>query len=233
MANFLSEANVKKMAALLSGGYSLRAVARALDLNRGTVAQYAKKLQPSSCICGQPARHKGWCGPRHLKTTVNDALLTRLNSDFMEPVLPPAPVRRPRRASTTHRRKQERTYPSLRRGYPYGIRQAETGAHLVELVNSAVPDRIPDEARADICQALLLSILEGDLKVENLSSAVRPAINKRYVMFSTLKTLSLDARIGHDEGGNAITLLDTIPSDYEPILAKRSVRRLKPQRRAQ
>jgi len=88
-------------------------------------------------------------------------------------------------------------------------------------VNAVVPKRIPNDARADICQELLLAILDGDLKLEDLIKAVKPAVQKRLEMFSRFKT-SLDQPIfGTDDGeGKPLTLLETIPHDYEPIYFK-------------
>lgn len=87
-------------------------------------------------------------------------------------------------------------------------------------VNSAVSKRLPNDARADVCQDLLLAILEGDLNVCDLIPAVQPAIRRRQDMFSVFRTVSLDAPVGFDDAGRPVTLMETIPENYEPIIAK-------------
>ena len=173
MANFISPATVQKIGALLSDGHSHRAIARGLNIKRTTVARYAVRLQPEKCFCGKEARHKGWCGPRYLKSSVHKELLAKIHSDFIDP---PKPA--PRKSFVNSRGWRG----ALRTEYPYCTGGPGYGNALLMSVNAVVPKRIPNDARADICQDLLLAILDGDLKLEDLIRAVKQAVQKRLEM---------------------------------------------------
>lgn len=212
MVNHLSDATVEKIKALFDDGYGVRQISRALKIDRGTVAAYAKKFQPEKCICGQRARHKGWCLARMLKGPPHREFLAKLHADYKEPIRPTKPVRS---AKT-----------QIRLFYPYCVGGPGEGNALITSVDAIVSKRIPEQDRADICQDLLVSILDGSIKMERLTDAVRPAINKNARM-KTERTgtrhMSLDAPMYKEGDGDSIRLLDTIPSDYEPISSKRSV----------
>lgn len=87
-------------------------------------------------------------------------------------------------------------------------------------VNAAVSKRLPDDARADICQDLLLSILEGDVKLNDLTAAAQSATYRRNAMFSIYKNLSLDAPAHVELDGTVLTFIDIIPADYDPMLVR-------------
>lgn len=217
MANFISPATVRKVGALLSQGHSHRAVARALGIKRTTVARYAIKLQPERCICGLPARHKGWCGPRYLKSSVHKELLAKINTDYIDPPMPDKKsLKRARRFSDS-----TSTWSLSDSKYPYCRgRPSDPGAALVAAVNAAVSRRLPDDARADVCQDLILSILEGDLSVGDLTPAVKKQIARRQADYSRLSVLSLDAIVGKDDAGRPITYLDKLSTDHDPVPLK-------------
>jgi hypothetical protein len=59
--------------------------------------------------------------------------------------------------------------PLNRLNYPYML-SADDGSELVQAVNSIVPRGLYDDCRADICQDILVAILEGELEREALSN---------------------------------------------------------------
>ncbi|MDB5611349.1 MAG: hypothetical protein JWP25_8249 [Bradyrhizobium sp.] len=190
--NVLKPHTVQKIGVLLAGGHSLRSVARALKIKRTTVTRYALTLQPEKCVCGLPARHKGWCGPRFLKTVVEDSALAQVNADFVEP---PKPIKRPA--------------PKIRTEYPYCGRDASDGYKLLMAVNSAVPKRASEDSRADICQDLILAVLEGAASMNNLSDGSASAIRKYNQLYPPrFGPVSLHESLTNDPNGP--TLMDRI-----------------------
>lgn len=59
--------------------------------------------------------------------------------------------------------------PLNRLNYPYML-SADDGSELLQAVNSMVPRGLYDDCRADVCQEMLLAILEGKLEREALSN---------------------------------------------------------------
>ena len=82
------------------------------------------------------------------------------------------------------------------------------GTDIVAMVNSIVPKAIPEESRADICQDLILAVLEGKYSVDDIRdnprkhiAAVRDHSPWKY------EWVSLDAPLYGDEG---LTLAETL-----------------------
>ncbi len=88
-------------------------------------------------------------------------------------------------------------------------------------VNAAVSKYLPDDTRADICQQIILWILEGDMTLADLLPAAAKETKRRMNLFSHFTVASLNTTVGHDEDGSALTLVDMIPDDYEPIISKK------------
>jgi hypothetical protein len=82
---------------------------------------------------------------------------------------------------------------------------------LVSIVARAIPLAIPPEIRADICQELLLSVLEGELSLADLKKGVAAAVTKYNRMFpGKFGPISIDAPIPGTEG---FTIADTLSND--------------------
>lgn len=66
--------------------------------------------------------------------------------------------------------------------YPYVIHDhaKPEGHDLVAVVNEAVPHGLPEAIRADVCQDLILGILEGRIKRENVRDHVHRMIGKTF-----------------------------------------------------
>lgn len=190
------------MQALLAEGYSLRAISRALGVNRKTVDRYAARLQPDRCPCGKPSRHKGFCGHRYLKSSHHREFIAKLEADWVEPI---RPARRQKLSN-------------IRTEYPYCLgRPSDDGRALLLSVNAVVSKWLPDHARADICQDLLLSLLEGDIRIHELTQSTRAVIKKHFTSNLDRRTISLDSPRGHD-GMEPLKLQDLIPHDYDRTL---------------
>jgi hypothetical protein len=202
---------IARIEALLRSGYSIRAVATAVDIHRETVRRYAQTRQPEKCSCGKPIRHRGNCSARYLRSQVHKEVLAKVAADFQEP------PRRGRRQSAN---------AVIRSRWPYCIEHNPGRGHaLISAVDALVAKYLVDDIRADICQDLILHILEGNLEPSDLTEGiVNYASRKRINMFNERTTYRLDTLVGWD-GDDGIKLLDIIPDDYDPILAKRSVRR--------
>lgn len=64
--------------------------------------------------------------------------------------------------------------------YPFLVHDPKTadGHDLVLLANKVVPEGLPHDIRADVCQELILSILDGKIKKENARDFVKKHIGK-------------------------------------------------------
>lgn len=109
----------------------------------------------------------------------------------------------------------KRSKPTIARArvltnYPY-MRGRGDAAALVDAINEIVSRRFPDYARADICQSLLLSILEGETTLEDLKAGSAACIKRYYKMHpGRFGPISLDAPM---RGFENLAMIDTLPSD--------------------
>lgn len=96
---------------------------------------------------------------------LGECILTRVDRISDDPDCAPWRVYRGEKARTMW--PQERGIPvSEQLFYPYMLnntQKPDDGSALVKLVNSAVPDWLPDHIRADACQDLIVGILSGDI----------------------------------------------------------------------
>lgn len=95
--------------------------------------------------------------------------------------------------------------------YPFVIHKPKVndGSYdMMMLVNNAVPRSLPDHIRADICQDLILGILEGAITVDEVKASVKSFSRKVFEMHPMkYGHISLDAPLGDDSGR---TLLDVL-----------------------
>lgn len=93
--------------------------------------------------------------------------------------------------------------------YPYVSRGARSHT-LIEAVNAAVPRTLPEHVRSDLCQDLILAVLEGEIPLEGIQHQVKPYLTRVYRMFPVIGApLSLDMPL-FDDGPT--TLGDSIES---------------------
>jgi len=91
---------------------------------------------------------------------------------------------------------------------------ANAARSLLKVIDAAVPKYLPDAMRADVCQDVMVALLEGTASISAIDSAVRDRIGAYRRMYPDLGApLSLDAPAYR--GGNSPPLIDTIASDAE------------------
>lgn len=81
--------------------------------------------------------------------------------------------------------------------WPYK-RDYDDDAALLKIVNETIPRNIPEDIRADVCQDVILAVLEGRIRADNLKTNVRyflPSLRKRYAWTGER---SLDAPLKQD-----------------------------------
>lgn len=207
MGNFISPATIKKITALVESGHSARSIARGLGLSRDTAAKYVRKLG-AICPCGKARGHAGWCGSRYLKSEIHKEVLAKANSDFVEPVrpLPPPPKR------------------SIRERYPYCIGVAGEGNALLRAVSDAVSKIIPDQDRCDICQDLIVMVLEKEIDISELVKVIEP-VRKRHNAIFMQHNMSIDMPMADGATlGEAVTeiIWDAVPYGSSGVLRKQT-----------
>lgn len=136
-------------------------------------------------------------------------------------------LRLPWRSSEWFKTREDRkrasriVYEPLTEFYPY-IAKSPTEEHdLLLAVDRAVGRRLPEEWRGDFCQDLIVSILSGDLAVENLDDEL-PNYLKLFKreMPNKYRTLSIDAPIYGEGRTLAETLADPSVQDMAASLAE-------------
>lgn len=107
--------------------------------------------------------------------------------------------------------KKERGAPQL--FYPYlvhDVSKPTEGADLVKLVNQVVPSTIPEQWRADICQEMIVGLLSGDIKKDNINEHVAKYVSGQFAANPILyehhmRRFSLDAPLrGDDENHRSL-----------------------------
>jgi hypothetical protein len=73
-------------------------------------------------------------------------------------------------------RKEELFYPYL----AHDPKKPDEGQALVLLVNKAVPKGWPDSVRADVCQDLIVSILSGEIRRDEVDESVQRYIRQHF-----------------------------------------------------
>lgn len=112
-------------------------------------------------------------------------------------------------------RQQQLIAGGMRVGTPLAAAAAaaalSTAVDLMEAVARALPPGLPDFAKADVSQDLLVSLLEGSLKLPDLRAAVKGHLTAYWKMHPTLfGPLSIDAPI---PGTDGLTIADTLSNE--------------------
>lgn len=85
------------------------------------------------------------------------------------------------------------------------------GKSLVEAINEVVPRSLEAHQRADICQDLLLAVLEGETTIEKLKDGSAECVKRYYKLHpGKFGPLSFDAPI---PGTDGLTLADTLTDE--------------------
>lgn len=99
-------------------------------------------------------------------------------------------------------RYQSRYQPRVELVYPYQVTEHVEGFDLVNSINNLVPRSLPEAVRADVCQALALSVLSGEVTTPN-AEQVRACVREQFRFLPSRFHISLDAdeyvknRLGH------------------------------------
>lgn len=94
--------------------------------------------------------------------------------------------------------------------YPFIVGTPTSDHDLILAVDALVPKGIPSDARADICQDMLVSILTGEITLANLQDTTPRFVKRIYQdMPSKYGHLSLDAPLIYGDGKSR-TLAETI-----------------------
>ncbi len=201
--HYLAPIIASRLVDLLRLGLSHREIHRQLNVSKNTVARYEKLHGPFQCPCGRPRLHQGWCSERLKRSPARVAFLRNWVTNQI--------------AAGTYRGRASKRHPIIvdsgvaLRNYPYLRGDGGDGAILINTVNDIVPRGFPDHIRADICQDILLEILEGNATIEDLKNGTALAIRKYYKLHpGKFGPLSLDATIPGTEG---LRLVDVLPSD--------------------
>lgn len=97
--------------------------------------------------------------------------------------------------------------------YPYAVSPVDSTQALMIKINSLVPQGLPGDLRADVCQDVLLAVLEGEIAAEQVAYAIphyMKGAKKRYYM--PWGTIDYTAQRFND-GGNQI--IESISDDVQ------------------
>jgi hypothetical protein len=181
-------------------GLSHRAISAQIGINRKTVQRYEKLNGPFVCPCGRQRTHRGWCSERIKRSPVRAAFLKQW---FEQSVAAGT------RARGAQRPKIIIDLGIVKSNWPYLSGAPTDGGGLIDAVNEIVPRYFPDFKRADICQDLLLAILEGTATIETLRDGSADAIKKYNKLYpSKFGPMSLDVSLTSDPDGP--TLMDRL-----------------------
>lgn len=97
-------------------------------------------------------------------------------------------------------------YPFVR----HDCSHAHMGQDMVAKVHEAVPKMLPHSIRADICQDVIVAVLNGEIEIENLKNEIKPFISRNFKLWpGRYGIVSLDAPMHELEGK---TLHDVLSS---------------------
>lgn len=77
--------------------------------------------------------------------------------------------------------RSQKTTP-ISSSYPYAAKRDSSTPDYLRLIEAAIPVGVPDHLRSDMCQDMVLDILEGVLAVEDIEKAARSYMRKVFKM---------------------------------------------------
>jgi hypothetical protein len=193
--NVLAIEKVIELKSLVTQGLGVRSVVRALGVAKGTVARYRHELISERggvilCACGQRIGHKGWCSYRVSLSPARKAFLESHPSfGLRQRAVKKKPVQIDR---------------FLR--WPYVV-YGKNVPDVVIQIHEAVPINIPEKIRPDVCQDIIVDILEGLLTVSDIPNVLRKYINSAYKKIGDYRARSIYDDVRGHEG---LVLLDTL-----------------------
>lgn len=94
--------------------------------------------------------------------------------------------------------------------YPYMLSGGADGAGLLASINNMVPRNLPDVLRADVCQALALAVISGEVEMENIAAHIKRFIKEQSGFMPNRWEVSLDSPVGE---GHRYRLIDHISEE--------------------
>lgn len=149
-----------------------------------------------------------WAMARSLKcwgVTLNGGFTPKSLRRFSDAVIISHRTRPREQGNRLFQRGSETILPEI---WPFIQDTPRTEHKLVLIVNEAVPKGLPESHRADICQELLLALLEHQIEIDDLTNSIPEFIKRQYKLFPTkYRPFSLDKPLSDD---NDFSLLDKL-----------------------
>lgn len=176
--NLLKPHKRSRLLEALMLGLSIREAMKHSGVAINTARRYSRLNGPFKCPCGRPRQtHRGWCSERLKRSPLRREFLARWRKSRGVP--PPVIVE-----------------PAISKTNSLPGRRAD-GAMLFRAVNAAVSRSLPEHVRADICQDVLIDVLEGRATINSLGESIRLALRRH--------------RKTHSDGWMPASLDDIVP----------------------
>lgn len=188
---------------LLLSGYTQSLVARMTGVDPKSVATRRAELKRSGavfpeCACGRSVSHTGTCAHRVKRQREQ----------------PDVTFERGRVTRVTQ-------YDSIawdshhRRIGKLDVPQSNCSPiEMVDFVNQVVPKSFNPHIRDDLCQDILVAIVAGELKLENIGGALQKFTRDLYRLFPTLEApKSLDQRLYSGDEAGEVTRAEFVADD--------------------
>lgn len=234
--NVLSDNKQRELRMMFSGGVSTRQAARRVGCSKITANKYQRQVREArqhtqaevasvkEILAAGPRYWDGFALDQGRKWSgADDVILTKLwgagaGEQRCAPILGRKPSTILHRVQYLHlrmplcRRKAAGRKPREILAYPFIAGRARDEHALVLAVNKAVPRGIPESIRADLCQEMLLALLDDRLATKDLSRSVPIFLRQwRRDYQAPYGTISLDSAPAWND--QARSLHETIPAE--------------------
>lgn len=194
--NLITPLKVQEINALLAQGFGMRKVACDVGVAKNTVLRYRNFLLADKiiyCACGKPIGHRGFCSVRLSRSPARQEYLA--NSPHFCLRVPGEVKAKPKPIELDR---------FLR--WPY-ITYGNNIPDVVVKVHEAVPLTIPEKVRPDLCQDIIVDILDGVIEVKDIPRMCRKYLNSAYRKVSDYRVGSIYDNI---RGTDGLKLIDTL-----------------------
>lgn len=182
VANVLPDKTVGDIKILAAKGLGVRAISRALGIDRKTVNRYYPKHTNPKCNCGRPAGHNGWCKWRFAHSAARQAFWYRNSRHKISIQLPPKLSRR-KAIDKTRSRWLGLSHP------PQPVQYMEMYSIIGEVRHAT--RKFPVELREDITQEIIVRALDGYIQRGEIVNAAKWFMLREWARINN-KSLSID-----------------------------------------
>jgi hypothetical protein len=186
MGNYIPSDLVSTIIKMYNDGTSVRKISRDLGISSNTVKRYIKNQPAALCKCGQISKHRGWCSFRYASSLARQAVILRLNGMPVDFDIPAPTVRS--RVKETVSLKRMWLGLSDQKNFPIPKSEHLNAIGVVKRNTKKVPSQIKD----DVQQHMILSVLDGNLHIDDVPRAVTTFIVYYHPDYQHLRTI-LDA----------------------------------------